>query len=139
MLCLSLLYNSGNQLYVYIYSLPLGPPTTLTPSPRSSQSTELSSLRYTQLPTSYFTHGVCVSATVNSPHSLVPFHPMSTSLFFTSASKNAYFQKIFLLYSFSSYQEKEVQYFSGALWWDILILLPKKLKIMPAYSKGFKN
>ena len=49
MLCEFLLYKIVNQLYVYIYPLPLGPPShhlIYHPS-RSSQSTKLSSLCYT--------------------------------------------------------------------------------------------
>ena len=48
MLCSFLLYGNVNQLYVYIYPLPLGPPpTTASHPPRSSQSTEVSSQCYT--------------------------------------------------------------------------------------------
>ena len=48
MLCQFLLYNNVNQLYVYIYLLPLEPPCHTPPShpSRSSQSTRLSSLCY---------------------------------------------------------------------------------------------
>ena len=48
MLCQFLLYNKVNQLYVHICPLPLGPPPHPPSHPsRSSQSTELSSLRHT--------------------------------------------------------------------------------------------
>ena len=48
MLCQFLLYNEVNQLYVYLYPLPLGPPSHPSPShpSRSLQSTKLSSLCY---------------------------------------------------------------------------------------------
>ena len=47
LLCQSLLYNAVSQLYVYIYPLPLGTPSHLTPhSSWSPGSTELSSLSY---------------------------------------------------------------------------------------------
>ena len=57
MLHVSLLYNEVNQLYVYIYPLPLGPPCHPF---RSSQSTQLSFLCciYSSFPLAiYFTHG----------------------------------------------------------------------------------
>ena len=44
MLYQSLLYNKVNQLYVYIYLIPLAPPFHLLHRSRSSQSTRLSSL-----------------------------------------------------------------------------------------------
>ena len=48
MLCYFLPYSIVHQLYVYICPLPLDlPPSLQIPPPRSSQSTELSSLCYT--------------------------------------------------------------------------------------------
>ena len=50
MLCYFLLHKEVNQSYVYMYLLPLEPPshsTLSSPSPRSSQSTKLRSLCYT--------------------------------------------------------------------------------------------
>ena len=38
---------SESTIYIYLYPLPLGPPSSLPPPSRSSQSTELSSLCYT--------------------------------------------------------------------------------------------
>ena len=50
MLCSFLPYDSINQLHVYTYPLPLGPPSH--PS-RSSESVELSSCVVQHLPASY--------------------------------------------------------------------------------------
>ena len=49
MLCQFLLYNNVDQLYEYIYPLPLEPPPPAPPShpARASQSPRLSSLCYT--------------------------------------------------------------------------------------------
>ena len=47
MLCQFLLYNEVNQLYVYIYSVPLEPPISISShQSRLPQSTKLSSLCY---------------------------------------------------------------------------------------------
>ena len=57
-----------NQLYIYIYPLPLKPPSHCA---KSSQSTKLSSLCYKAALTSYFTHArVYVSV-------LFSIHPLS--------------------------------------------------------------
>ena len=64
MLYYFLLYNNINQLYVYIYPLPLEPPSHPT---RSSQSTELTELPvlYSRFPLAiYFTHGVVLYISV---------------------------------------------------------------------------
>ena len=51
MLSWFLLYNEVNQLYVYIYPLPLGPPSHPPSHPsRSSQGSKLSSLVYSSFP-----------------------------------------------------------------------------------------
>ena len=86
-----LLYNvvlvSGvqNQLYVYAYPFPLGPPSH--PS-RSPQSTELSSLHYTagshQLSVLHMAVHIRQS---QSPSSSPPPHPASTHLFSMSVSQ----------------------------------------------------
>ena len=71
MLCQFLMYNEVNQLYVYIYPLPLGPPSYPC---RSSQSTRLSSLCYTaashQLFVVHMVLCVCQCYSPNSSHPL---------------------------------------------------------------------
>ena len=80
-----------NQPYVYIYPLPLEPPSHHQPHPtlRGHQSTKLTSRCYAiqQLPTRCLFHtwsGIYVNATL-SIHSHLCFPPVSTSLFSTSA------------------------------------------------------
>ena len=91
------LYSEVNQLYLYICPLPLGLHSQSSPIPPLSVITEHRAelfLLYSSFPLAgYFTHDcvICQSYSHNSSHSLIPFHPISTSLFFTSALKNAYF------------------------------------------------
>ena len=78
MLYYFLLFNEVNQLYVYIYPFPLGPPSQ-HPSPippiwviREHQAEPL--VLYSSFTLAiYFTHGsVCRSISPNSSHSLCP-------------------------------------------------------------------
>ena len=61
MLCQFLLYNEVNQLYVYLYPLPLGPPSPPTPFPPIQVITEHRAelpVLYGRFPLAiYFTHG----------------------------------------------------------------------------------
>ena len=93
MVCQFLLYNKVNQLYVYIYphipSLLSLPPTLPIPPPRWSQSIELISLCYAQLPTShpfYIWQCMYVNATFSLRPSFLFPPPVSSSPFSTSAS-----------------------------------------------------
>ena len=67
MLCSFLLNSNMNQLYIYIYPLPLKPPSHC---PRSSQSTKLRSLCYTAAFTSYFTQASVYMSVLFSIHPL---------------------------------------------------------------------
>ena len=104
MLCWFLLYNNMNQLYVYIYPLPLEPPShppTSHPS-RISQSTKLSSLcciaASHQLSTLHMVVYICQCYSLNSSHS--PFPAVSTSpsllLHLYSCPANRFICTIFL-------------------------------------------
>ena len=76
MLCQFLLYNKLNQLYVYIYPLPLGLASQQPPShpSRSSQITELSSLSYTAA--SYQLSVLHMAVHIHQPN--LPIHPTPT-------------------------------------------------------------
>ena len=91
-MCQFFLYNEVNQLYVYIYPLPHGPPSHPgapshpTPSHLGHHSTELSCLGYTMASHQYFTHvSVCMSIPTFQFIPL-PSPPLSTCLFSMPAS-----------------------------------------------------
>ena len=102
MLCQFLQEKEVNQLYVCTYPPPLGPPSHL-----SSSSTQLGSLRYTQLPTCcLFYTGQCVyiNATLLMSHPFLPPKPIyvygnDSFLFFPTCFKSP----MYCTFSFSSF------------------------------------
>ena len=104
MLCWFLLYNKGNQPYVYRYPLHLEPPFRpgpLHPS-RSAQSTKLSSLRYTVgahwLSVLHMAVHICQSQSAKSSHSppLPSPHVHSLHLYLYFCPSNRFICTIFL-------------------------------------------
>jgi len=79
-------YNSVNQPSVYLYPLPLEPPFTPLSNPsRSSQTTRLSSLCYTETLTSCLSYTLvvymCQCYFLSSPHLLLPLlYPQVSSV-----------------------------------------------------------
>ena len=86
MLCSFLLYNEVNQLYVYIYPLPLGHPPIPYPSPLGHHwAWSWAPCAIQWIPTSYLFHTQwCAYVNPNLP--VHPFLPMSTCPFSVSSS-----------------------------------------------------